>query len=792
MAAPNAALPPPRTCGTPSFALMSSAPVTFNGYRATSEGIAVWPRRRPKHRWADLRSVATAYQADQKRYTAQFVFADGRRLRLGGTRVFSFGSSLGRFAETLALALAHAPASARIDPLTRELARWGPRAVRVELKRTPERFRSADDWIALARHHRAWIEVKKALKAVDHALTVQSDHPEALRLRFDLLAWSGARRARLLEAAERWLAVYPNDDDARSLHLQLRLQKPDAVAAQEAEDWLARHPDRADLTVALASHHFRARNYERAAVRWVTFAAVTKDEAARLAALENEAFVRRYAASGAFRTRERLKQAGRLALTFAPVLVFVVFKIWSVVSDQAHDREMDRLGEEAQRTIQQVERDRTERQEAYTEATGMVVGTLAQVEARAAAGDPAAEYTLFRWYSSENYGVPRDDARSLAHLERAARSEHRQAALAYGERLASGDGLPKDPARAVQFFEKAARLGSPRAAALAGQHYRSGDGVPRDFAKAYAFFTQAADGGNASGLALAGWCLERGEGVEPDLARALERYRAAASKDYLWAAERLAHLLSLARSPHTDPEEAWQWTERGATLGSPNLRLRFAQMLIFGRDGTPEQRQQAVGWVRELALTDNPTACLLLARMHLEAWTVDHDVAAAVPLFQTAAAKNHPPAFEPLLRLYAFGIGVPRDPAAAAELRERLARTNPPAGMLATVDRLLAATRDEVAGSTSDNPSAETYLWQQRPVYPAALRRQGVTGQAEISFRVDEKGFTRDVRIVSATRPEFGAAAFFAVSQWRFDPRQREPWTESEAITVPVHFNLTE
>lgn len=771
---------------------MSSAPVTFNGYRATSEGIAVWPRRRPKHRWADLRSVTTAYQADQKRYTAHFVFADGRRLRLGGARVFSFGSSLGRFAETLALALAHAPASVEADSLARELARWGPRTVRVELKRTPERFRSAADWIALARHYRAWIELKKALKAVDHALTVQSDHREALRLRFDMLAWSGARRARLLEAAERWLAVYPKDDDARSLHLQLRLQKPDAVAAQEAEDWLARHPDHADLTVALASHHFRARNYERAATRWVTFAAATKDEAARLAALENEAFVRRYAASGAFRTRERLKQAGRLALAFAPVIVFVVFKVWSVVSDQAHDREMDRLREEAQRTIQHAEPARTERQEAYTDATGMVVGTLAQVEARAAAGDPAAEYTLFRWYSSDSYGVPRDDARSLAYLERAAQSDHRQATLAYGERLANGDGLPKDPARAVPFFEKAARLGSARAAALAGQHYRAGDGVARDFAKAYAFFTQAADGGNAFGQALAGWCLERGEGVDPDLPRALALYREAAGKDYVWAAERLAHLLSDPRSPHANPEEAWQWTERGATLGSPNLRLRFAQLLIFGRDGTPDQRQQAVAWVRELALTENPTACLLLARMHLNAWTVGHDLAAAVPLLQAAAAKNHPPAFEVLLRLHAFGIGVPRDPAAAADLRERLARTNPPANMLETLDRLLAATRDSADDLGSLNAAPATYLWQQRPAYPAALRRQGITGQAEISFRVDAEGFTRDVRIVSATHPEFGAAAHFAVSQWRFDPRRREPWTESEAITVPVHFNLTE
>ncbi len=56
------------------------------------------------------------------------------------------------------------------------------------------------------------------------------------------------------------------------------------------------------------------------------------------------------------------------------------------------------------------------------------------------------------------------------------------------------------------------------------------------------------------------------------------------------------------------------------------------------------------------------------------------------------------------------------------------------------------------------------------PKYPAALAAQGIPGEAKVGFYVDSDGKVRMPYVVSATAPEFGAAAVAAVANWRFTP----------------------
>ncbi|BDB16951.1 hypothetical protein cym2001_03160 [Pseudomonas sp. CYM-20-01] len=55
-----------------------------------------------------------------------------------------------------------------------------------------------------------------------------------------------------------------------------------------------------------------------------------------------------------------------------------------------------------------------------------------------------------------------------------------------------------------------------------------------------------------------------------------------------------------------------------------------------------------------------------------------------------------------------------------------------------------------------------------KPQYPAFLT--SLPGHARISLNIHSDGSVSDVKALSATKPEFGAAAVAAAQQWRFKP----------------------
>lgn len=66
-------------------------------------------------------------------------------------------------------------------------------------------------------------------------------------------------------------------------------------------------------------------------------------------------------------------------------------------------------------------------------------------------------------------------------------------------------------------------------------------------------------------------------------------------------------------------------------------------------------------------------------------------------------------------------------------------------------------------------PEAES---MPKPLYPSFLT--SLSGHASISLNIHSDGSVSDVKALSATKPEFGAAAVEAARQWRF-----KPWTVS-------------
>lgn len=75
------------------------------------------------------------------------------------------------------------------------------------------------------------------------------------------------------------------------------------------------------------------------------------------------------------------------------------------------------------------------------------------------------------------------------------------------------------------------------------------------------------------------------------------------------------------------------------------------------------------------------------------------------------------------------------------------------------------------------------------PVYPTALAKKGTVGKAVIEFTVTEEGWVALPRALSATEPEFGAAAVHAVSLWQFDPPEKKGRTVSTRARIEIEFN---
>ncbi len=115
---------------------------------------------------------------------------------------------------------------------------------------------------------------------------------------------------------------------------------------------------------------------------------------------------------------------------------------------------------------------------------GELWSDLKELQAAAAKGNPRAEAALGELLLRGD-GLPRDDARAVALLEKAARAGHSGAAFRLGMLLTHGDnGVVKDPLRAIGYFKAAAAGGEAEAFFNIGVSHANGRGVRRNYAEA--------------------------------------------------------------------------------------------------------------------------------------------------------------------------------------------------------------------------------------------------------------------------------------------------------------------
>lgn len=79
---------------------------------------------------------------------------------------------------------------------------------------------------------------------------------------------------------------------------------------------------------------------------------------------------------------------------------------------------------------------------------------------------------------------------------------------------------------------------------------------------------------------------------------------------------------------------------------------------------------------------------------------------------------------------------------------------------------------------------------QVSPLYPAELKRLGLTGEVLVEFVVDETGRVLNPRVVRSSDRGFEESTLRAVVRWRFEPGKKDGRPVRFRMAVPVMFSL--
>jgi len=153
--------------------------------------------------------------------------------------------------------------------------------------------------------------------------------------------------------------------------------------------------------------------------------------------------------------------------------------------------------------------------------------------AERAPDDPRALYLLGLFHGAA-FGVPKDEARSLDHHQRAARAGSADAMFELYIYYAKGIGTAVDTATAVGWCRQAAEAGSSRAMANLGGFYATGNGVEQDGAQAIAWYTKAAEAGSGRAAATLGVMYALGDSVDVDAEQAKLFFSLAGELGFPW------------------------------------------------------------------------------------------------------------------------------------------------------------------------------------------------------------------------------------------------------------------
>lgn len=231
-------------------------------------------------------------------------------------------------------------------------------------------------------------------------------------------------------------------------------------------------------------------------------------------------------------------------------------------------------------------------------------GKVKALEAQAAKGKPEAQFQLARLYFRGDEGVPKDEAKTLELMKKAAEKGYPDAIGGIGYFYASGIVVAKDDTQALEWFKKGAEKGSLKAQLNYGQMLRAGKGTVKnsdegmkwiqkaadvglpdaevalgeiyylgsddrqpDYSKAFPLLLKAAEAGNAKAQNFVGVSYRDGLGAVIDAAKAAEWFRKSALQNDAKAQSNLGHLIGVESKDSARQIEALKWLILAASQG---------------------------------------------------------------------------------------------------------------------------------------------------------------------------------------------------------------------------------
>ena len=301
----------------------------------------------------------------------------------------------------------------------------------------------------------------------------------------------------------------------------------------------------------------------------------------------------------------------------------------------------------------------------------------------------------------------RDEAKALEYIRKAANDGNAEGMVMLGNAYMSGLGVKKDPERAVQWYRDAVAEGYAVGHRNLGLALQQGIGAAADPFAAFGHFSYAAENFNdpyawteLGRIYLEGCgCVRNPEKGLACLNKAIEQDHAPAMS--LWSQYWIGN--PEGEDPDKICKKVLPMLEKAADKGNASAQSRYGVILLNGL-GCEADQKRAAEYFAKAAEQDDAEANYWLGFMHLHGIAVKHDALKAQGYFTAALEKgNHPKAglelgkfaleekdyisafqlftdaskqgiaeaTRELAAMFEKGLGMPKDPERAQQLREQ-------------------------------------------------------------------------------------------------------------------------
>lgn len=280
-------------------------------------------------------------------------------------------------------------------------------------------------------------------------------------------------------------------------------------------------------------------------------------------------------------------------------------------------------------------------------------------------GEPRAQTLRVEWaLARRSHG---DSLAALAELRELALGGHGPARLRLAGLLLEGPLAWRLEREGAFWLRLAAEAGEPAAFAPWARCLEWGRGTATRAWAARRWYRKAADRGDGLAALRLGRMFREGRGGDPDRHQALAWFVRSQQLGQPEALEELGrHFEHGSRPGDARRLAALAWYTEGALRQHGPSQLALARLLIQSA-GDSTEREQALGWLEQAALTHLP-ARLELARWTLEGTARPADPGLALALYHQAASEGSREALFALGGLHLRGLGTQRDRRAAYHL----------------------------------------------------------------------------------------------------------------------------